>query len=91
MPTYRLGLMQVKAYRALQAGSGHILIERGLTLSEWALLGLLAPESKLRQTDLAEELGVKAPQISASLKSLERRGLIERVRRAGDHGSAASH
>ncbi len=85
IPTYRLGLMQAKAYRALQAGFGRILDERGLTLSEWALLGLLVQESNLRQTDLAEELGVKAPQISASLKSLAERRLIERVRSTGDH------
>jgi DNA-binding MarR family transcriptional regulator len=54
------------------------LSQYGISLPEWALLGVLMVHPNLRQSDIAAELGVKPPVASALLKTLEAAGLIVR-------------
>ncbi len=44
---------------------------------------LLAPGSKLRETELAEDFGVPRARVRDALSALERRGLVERVPNRG--------
>jgi len=55
------------------------LTELGLTLAEFRLIGevLTTPEG-LRQSQLAERLGVRPPTVSAAVKRMEASGLLRR-------------
>ncbi|MEM9302596.1 MAG: MarR family transcriptional regulator [Pseudomonadota bacterium] len=52
----------------------------GITETQARILGLLLTRSGLRVTALAELLGVRQPTASDAVATLERRGLLEKVR-----------
>lgn len=64
---------------ALEQRLTHELAALGLTLAEFRLIGevLNAPEG-LRQSQLAERLGVRPPTVSAAVKRMEASGLLRR-------------
>ncbi len=76
--TYRIGLLQAKTYRVLKQHTAKALEPLGISTIEWAFLGLLTETpSGIRAAVAAQELGVEAPFISALLKNLEKKQLIE--------------
>lgn len=77
MTTYRIGLVQAKAYRILNARTAELLEPLGVRPLDWALMGLLKdhPEG-MSPGALAEELGVKAPHVSAQLTRLKQKDLV---------------
>lgn len=80
LKTYRLGLVQTKAYRALKQHTSEQLIEYDLTSVEWAFLGMLYdnPEG-LKSSEAALELGVEAPFITQIRERMHKKKLIELI------------
>ena len=76
--TYQAGLLQAKAYRALTNFMSCELAAFDLSLPDWAMLGLMTENHHIRPSELAHELGVKPPVVTANLKRLESAGLVER-------------
>ena len=76
--TYEAGLLQAKAYRAMTNFMSCELAAFDLSLPDWAMLGLMMENSHIRPGELAQELGVKPPVVTANLKRLEAAGLVER-------------
>ena len=63
--SYRIGLLQTKAYRILNQETAKVLKKYDITPFDWALLGLLYDSKNgCRLSDLAEELGVEASFIT---------------------------
>ncbi len=76
--TYRIGLLQAKAYRVLKQHTAKALEPLDISTIEWAFLGLLTETpAGIRAAVAAEELGVEAPFVSALLKKLEKKQLID--------------
>lgn len=76
--TYRLGLLQAKVYRILNAYMCKQLKSVSITAIEWAFLGLLYDEFEgMKLSEAAYRLGVKAPFITAMIKDLQKLKLIE--------------
>ena len=70
--TYRVGLLQAKAYRILKQNTHDVLKEFNISTIEWAFLGLLHDSPLgMRSSSLADELGVEAPFITQMMKSLK--------------------
>ncbi|HWQ22985.1 MAG TPA: MarR family transcriptional regulator [Gaiellaceae bacterium] len=61
--------------------SAQLLVEHGLTLSDYEVLLRLsrAPERRLRRVDLAEQVVLSASGITRLLDGLEASGLVERA------------
>lgn len=78
--TYKVGLLQAKAYRLLKAHTARGLSDHGASTIEWAFLGLLYDMKEgVRSSVLARELGVEAPFISNLSASLQFKGMVESV------------
>ncbi len=76
--TYRIGLLQAKAYRALKQYTTKALAHLDISTVEWAFLGLLFDEPNgLRASEAALELGVEAPFITVLHKKLGKKKLVE--------------
>ncbi len=75
--TYRVGLLQAKAYRVLKHHTSNALSEYKISTTEWAFLGLLydAPEG-MRSSAIAQELGVEAPFVTQLVKKLEKTNFL---------------
>ncbi|MBA3733528.1 MarR family transcriptional regulator [Patescibacteria group bacterium] len=75
--TYRIGLLQAKAYRVLKHYTSKVLSEYKISTIEWAFLGLLYDAPKgMRSSVVANELGVEAPFITQIVKKLEKTDFI---------------
>jgi len=62
------------------------LVEAGLSLPQYRILGVLA-EGASMPSALAERLAVRRPTITAVVEGLESRGLVERTPDGGDRRS----
>lgn len=77
--------------RALRARQAALLAAHGLHPGQDALLMLLWQQPGLRQTDLAQQLGVEPPTITRMVRRLERGGLVERRRDPDDGRTLRIH
>ena len=83
--TYRVGLVQAKAYRFLKQHMSLLLLKHGITTIEWALLGVLFDSlTGTRMNAVATELGVEVPFVTVMAKKLSRAGYIDTVIDARD-------
>ena len=82
--TYRVGLLQAKAYRILKSTTTQLLKPLGISTIEWAFLGLLHDRGSLRSKAAALELGVEPPFITVLVTSLKNRGLVSETKEAND-------
>ncbi len=82
--TYRIGLLQAKAYRELKHVTAEHLKPFDLSTTHWAFLGLLLDSGALSPSSAAEELGVEAPFISVMAHTLKERGLVAEEKDAED-------
>ncbi len=78
--TYRVGLLQAKAYRILKQSTAELLKPHGLSTFEWAFVGLLADNDSMRPKDAAYELGVEAPFVTQMVAGLKKKGLVQEAR-----------
>lgn len=76
--TYRVGLLQTKAYRALKQSTAIALSQFNISTIDWALLGLLYDNKEgLEQSSIASELGVEKPFVTTRTKDLANKGYVE--------------
>jgi DNA-binding MarR family transcriptional regulator len=83
--TYRAGMLQSQAYRALTTHLTEALQPHNITVAGWAALGSMKDSGEVRLTELAEQLGVKPPVATTLVRELEKRGLVERRSFEGDN------
>lgn len=81
---YSTGLLQGKAYRALQFHLTKALFPFDISIPEWKLLGQLCDHGPMKLIDLAEILDVKAPLVTRLSSQLEKKGLVRRENDPGD-------
>lgn len=78
--TYITGTIQTKAYRILREHVYIVLAEYDLTPTYWSMLGIIAEaRNGVRQVEIAQALGVKAPLITTMARTLKKKGLILRA------------
>jgi DNA-binding MarR family transcriptional regulator len=76
--SYRIGLLQTKAYRILNQRTAEYLKEFNISPIQWALLGLLYENPNgLKFSEAAEALWVEAPFITEMIEPLETQKLIK--------------
>jgi DNA-binding MarR family transcriptional regulator len=74
----RVGLRYLAvAYRVRKVLDGH-MVTNGLSLARSKVLQILDREGSLRQTSLAQELGLAQRSVTQAVESLARDGLVER-------------
>lgn len=77
-------LVHNKAYRFLRACVSAPLATYDISLPEWTLLGLLFDQGAHRISDLAQKLDVEVPQVTATVKQLEKKGCVSVTRDPDD-------
>lgn len=82
--TYRVGLLQAKAYRILKQRTAVVLEQFGISTIEWAFLGLLSDEGGLRYKDAAFVLGVEPPFVTTMVMHLVEAELVHITKSASD-------
>lgn len=80
-PGYLLARARWQAFRNFERGIGRPLELRPV---EFSILVLLDANREVTQSQLAQALGVAAPNMTGILRRLEGRGLIERLRSEAD-------
>lgn len=78
LKAYSTGLLQGKAYNALQDALSRALSSYNISIPEWKLLGQLHEHGKMRLAVLAEYLSYDPPMVTKLAKNLEKKGLIQR-------------
>ena len=81
---YSTGLLQGKAYRALNTSLTKALLSYDITIPEWKLIGQLQDHGTMRLADLAERLNVEAPLVTALIDALERKNFVKRTNHPND-------
>lgn len=78
--TYQAGIYQARAFRRLRLVKNRILKKHGLTVMQWAVLGLVydAGEAGVRTSDLAKILDTTQAYITGVVNSLEVKEFISR-------------
>jgi len=75
---YSVGLLQGRAYRALNIHLNRALFEYDLSIPEWKLIGILCEHGPMRLAEIADRLSVEAPLVTNLIDNLEKKELIER-------------
>lgn len=86
--TYRAGILQSRAYRALGVFMNKALAKYELSMSQWAALGILYDENECRPFEIAKTLAIKPPVATRLLNSLVDKGLATRSPHADDNRGA---
>jgi MarR family transcriptional regulator, transcriptional regulator for hemolysin len=74
-----VGYWVCQASHALQRAFNEELVPQGVTFRQAQVLGCLAMETRLSQTDLAERMGIEPPTLVGILDRMERDGWIRRM------------
>lgn len=85
--TYRIGLLQAKAFRILKSHTAKVLKPLDLNAAEWALLGLVYEHESIRPSEAAHEIGVEPPFITTMVAKLKKKGVIRESVEVGDKRS----
>jgi MarR family transcriptional regulator, transcriptional regulator for hemolysin len=84
IPTYKAGLLQAQAYRALKQFLSGYLGKHNLVMNEWALLGLLNEGGPMRLSALAKTLQVEPSLSTTMVNKLHKQGLVKRLNDPAD-------
>ena len=87
-PAESSGYLVRDAHRALQWLLGKRIADHGITRGQWYFLRALWSEDGLSQRELSARVGMMEPTTVIALRSMERAGLIRRVRNAADKRKA---
>lgn len=87
-PVESSGYLVRDAHRAFQHHLAQRIAPFGVTRGQWYFLRVLWTEDGLSQRELSKRVGMTEPTTVVALKSMERSGLIRRVRKAHDKRSA---
>jgi DNA-binding MarR family transcriptional regulator len=83
--TYRVGLLQTKAYRILNQKTTELLSKYQISSTEWAMLGLLFDSKDgMRLIHAADALGVEAPFVTQMIAHLKKYDLVVQAADAAD-------
>lgn len=85
LATYEAGMLQAAAYRNLMTFLTEALGDAGITVSEWALLGILATRGSSRPSEIAGIMDVKTPMATRLIRSLTQKGLVAEEPVREDH------
>jgi DNA-binding MarR family transcriptional regulator len=88
---WAFGYVFKEAYRAFSDTFREQLRPYGITLGQWYFLRELWNEEGLSQRELSQRVGVSEPTTGTALDVMERRKLIFRRRKKGDHRSQFIH
>ena len=78
LTTYKVGLLQTKAYRNLKSKTSEALKPYKVSSVEWAFLGILHEyKDGIRPKNLADVLGVEAPFITSLAIKFEKQKILE--------------
>src|SRR5437763_4820557 len=83
-PTQSSGYLVRDAHRALQWLLGKRIVDYGITRGQWYFLRALWSEDGLSQRELSARVGTMEPTTVIALRSMEKSGLIRRVRSRDD-------
>lgn len=86
-----LGLLQIKAERALKSSISFQLQSCHITIMEWLVLGIVASDvSKFKtMTEISHELNVTLPQVTALVTRLVEQKCLKQKVLASDHRGRA--
>jgi DNA-binding MarR family transcriptional regulator len=84
---YSTGLLQGKAYRALNNSLTKVLLVHDISIPEWKLVGQLVDHGEMKLAQLADRLDVEAPLITALIDKLEKKELVKRTNHPQDKRS----
>lgn len=73
-----------RAHSAMMGDVERLLGQFGLRRTTFSALSVIAQNAGIRQSDLADNLAIERPNLVQILDELQRSGLIERARDAGD-------
>ncbi len=74
--SYQESVIQGKSYRLLRARVRHVLLEYGVTPTEWSVIGFLLSKKELYQIEIGEYLAVEAPLVTNIISAMEKKGLL---------------
>lgn len=78
--SYRAGIIQSKAFRILKKKTNEALAPYKLNATDWGILGLLRDTKEgMTHKRIASEIGVKAPYVTRSMKTLLERKFIQLI------------
>ncbi len=85
IPSYVGGSVQARAYRLLREHVYESLAQYDLNPTYWAMLGIIVEaRDGVRQVEIARQLHVKAPLVTAMAQQLEAKGIIQSVQNQFD-------
>lgn len=80
VPTYESAILQVKAYRILQANVRNALKKYKINPTEWSIVGIIYQQKNgIRLSEIANMLDIDRPLITIIANNLEKKELIDRV------------
>lgn len=79
-----VGYMIRDLHRAFARALQHKIAAHGVSMGQWFFLRALWEEDGLTQRELSQRVGMMEPTTVTALNSMERRGLVERVRNPHD-------
>ncbi len=76
--TYRVGLLQAKAYRLLKVYTQEGLSNKGISTIDWAFLGLLRDSLEgMKSNEIALELGVEPPFVTVLFQKMKKHEFVD--------------
>jgi DNA-binding MarR family transcriptional regulator len=84
MPHHDVGYLIRDVHRAFQRSLQARIASHGVSIGQWFFLRALWEEDGLTQRELSQRVGMMEPTTVTALNSMERRGLVERVRNPHD-------
>lgn len=85
LATISAGTLQSRANRAVREYMGASLQPHNISITSWALLGIVAQsQTGIRPSEIAEKLGLKRPMITQLAHELTRRDIIKQISDTSD-------
>jgi MarR family transcriptional regulator for hemolysin len=78
LATYQAGLVQSRAYRALNKAYAECLAVHSLSMTQWGLLGLLMHRERVTHVEISTIFDVTPTMATKLVTSLEKQGWVER-------------
>lgn len=84
LATYQTGALEARAHRVFTTSVNKSLSDYGLSMPQWAVLGVLNDHDDRRPFQIAEVLNVRPPVVTALINELEANKLVMRKVHASD-------
>jgi MarR family transcriptional regulator for hemolysin len=84
LATYQAGLVQSRAYRALNKAYAEVLAVHSLSMTQWGLLGLLLHRDSVTHVEISTIFDVTPTMATKLVTSLEKQKWVKRQAHAND-------